>query len=60
MSKSLGNDVDPQDLIPKYGADILRFWVASLDYRDDDPDLRGDPRALRPRRTARSATRRAT
>ena len=29
--------VAPQDLIPKYGADILRLWVASLDYRDDDP-----------------------
>ena len=27
----------PQDLIQKYGADILRLWVASLDYRDDDP-----------------------
>jgi isoleucyl-tRNA synthetase len=37
MSKSLGNDVAPQDLVDRYGADILRFWVASLDYRDDDP-----------------------
>ena len=37
MSKSLGNVVAPQDLIKKYGADIIRFWVASLDYRDDDP-----------------------
>jgi len=37
MSKSLGNVVAPQDLIKKYGADIVRFWVASLDYRDDDP-----------------------
>jgi isoleucyl-tRNA synthetase len=37
MSKSLGNDVAPQDLVNRYGADILRFWVASLDYRDDDP-----------------------
>ena len=37
MSKSLGNALAPQDLIPKYGADILRLWVASLDYRDDDP-----------------------
>ena len=27
----------PQDLIQKYGADIVRLWVASLDYRDDDP-----------------------
>ncbi len=37
MSKSLGNILAPQDLISKYGADILRLWVASLDYRDDDP-----------------------
>jgi isoleucyl-tRNA synthetase len=37
MSKSLGNTLAPQDLIPRYGADILRLWVASLDYRDDDP-----------------------
>ena len=37
MSKSLGNVVAPQDLIQKYGADIVRLWVASLDYRDDDP-----------------------
>jgi isoleucyl-tRNA synthetase len=37
MSKSLGNVVAPQDLLKKYGADIVRFWVASLDYRDDDP-----------------------
>jgi isoleucyl-tRNA synthetase len=37
MSKSLGNVVEPQALIEKYGADILRFWVVSQDYRDDDP-----------------------
>ena len=37
MSKSLGNVVAPQDLIQRYGADIVRLWVASLDYRDDDP-----------------------
>jgi isoleucyl-tRNA synthetase len=37
MSKSIGNVVAPQDLIKKYGADIIRLWVASLDYRDDDP-----------------------
>ena len=37
MSKSLGNDIAPQDLVDRYGADILRFWVTSLDYRDDDP-----------------------
>ena len=32
MSKSLGNIVSPQDIIKKYGADILRLWVASADY----------------------------
>src|SRR5262245_29980271 len=37
MSKSLGNVVEPQELIKRYGADILRLWVFSLDYRDDTP-----------------------
>jgi isoleucyl-tRNA synthetase len=37
MSKSLGNTVEPQELIRRYGADILRLWVFSLDYRDDSP-----------------------
>ena len=37
MSKSLGNGVEPQDVIAKYGADILRLWVSSIDYRDDPP-----------------------
>ncbi|MGB4096547.1 MAG: isoleucine--tRNA ligase, partial [Acetomicrobium sp.] len=35
MSKSLGNVVQPQEVIEKYGADILRLWVASTDYRND-------------------------
>ena len=35
MSKSLGNVISPLDLINKYGADILRLWVASTDYRND-------------------------
>ena len=37
MSKSLGNVIEPQKILDKYGADILRLWVTSLDYRDDDP-----------------------
>src|SRR5262249_16005051 len=37
MSKSLGNVPEPKDIIEKYGADILRLWVGSLDYRDDTP-----------------------
>ncbi len=35
MSKSLGNVVAPQEVIKEYGADILRLWVASTDYRND-------------------------
>ena len=35
MSKSLGNTVAPQDIIKQYGADILRLWVASTDYQED-------------------------
>ena len=35
MSKSLGNTVAPQDIIKIYGADVLRLWAASVDYRND-------------------------
>ena len=35
MHKSLGNTVAPEDVIKDYGADILRLWVASTDYRAD-------------------------
>ncbi len=35
MSKSLGNVIAPQEIIEKYGADILRLWVAMSDYRED-------------------------
>ncbi|MDR3631256.1 MAG: isoleucine--tRNA ligase [Desulfocapsaceae bacterium] len=35
MSKSIGNVVAPGEVIEKYGAEILRLWVASEDYRDD-------------------------
>lgn len=35
MSKSVGNVVAPQDIIKVYGADILRLWCASVDYRED-------------------------
>ena len=35
MHKSLGNSVDPQDVINKYGVDILRLWVAFSDYQGD-------------------------
>jgi isoleucyl-tRNA synthetase len=33
MSKSLGNGIEPQDIMNRMGADILRLWVASTDYR---------------------------
>lgn len=35
MSKSLGNIIDPLEVIQKSGADILRLWVASADYTSD-------------------------
>ena len=35
MSKSMGNGIDPADVIKEYGADILRLWVASTDYTTD-------------------------
>jgi len=35
MSKSLGNVVDPAKVIQQMGADILRLWVSSADYRGD-------------------------
>jgi len=35
MHKSLGNGVDPLDVIKKYGADLVRLWVASADYHVD-------------------------
>lgn len=35
MSKSLGNGIEPEQIIKQYGADILRLWVASSDYHSD-------------------------
>jgi isoleucyl-tRNA synthetase len=35
MSKSLGNTVAPQDIIKESGAEILRLWVAMVDYREE-------------------------
>jgi isoleucyl-tRNA synthetase len=35
MSKHLGNVIYPSEVIDKYGAEIVRLWVASEDYRDD-------------------------
>ena len=35
MSKSAGNVISPDEVIKKFGAEILRLWVAAQDYRDD-------------------------
>ena len=35
MSKSSGNIISPEEILKKYGADILRLWVASSDYAED-------------------------
>ena len=35
MSKSIGNTINPDDIVGQYGADILRLWVASSDYHAD-------------------------
>ncbi len=35
MSKSLGNGIEPQDVIRTHGADILRLWIAAADYRNE-------------------------
>ena len=44
MSKSLGNGIAPREVIDKYGADILRLWVASADYH---ADIRISPEILK-------------
>jgi isoleucyl-tRNA synthetase len=35
MSKSLGNFIEPEEIISKNGAEILRLWVAMLNYKED-------------------------
>lgn len=44
MSKSVGNVIIPDDVVNKYGADILRLWVASSDYH---ADIRVSPEILK-------------
>ncbi len=42
MSKSLGNDIPPEQVMKQYGADILRLWVVGSDYSEDlrvGPDI---------------------
>ena len=35
MSKSVGNTIDPQDIIKQSGTEVLRLWAAMVDYRED-------------------------
>ena len=35
MSKSLGNVIDPEDVLKQLGAEILRMWVSMVDYREE-------------------------
>jgi isoleucyl-tRNA synthetase len=35
MSKSRGNDVDPVDIAGRFGGEVVRLWVASVDFRED-------------------------
>jgi isoleucyl-tRNA synthetase len=35
MSKSLGNTIEPQEIIKESGAEIIRLWVAMVDYREE-------------------------
>lgn len=35
MHKSLGNTIDPMDIVKQYGSDVLRLWVATSDFRGD-------------------------
>ncbi len=35
MSKSLGNFIEPEEIISQNGAEVLRLWVAMLDYKED-------------------------
>ena len=35
LSKSRGNDVDPVDIANRLGGEVVRFWTASVDFRED-------------------------
>jgi isoleucyl-tRNA synthetase len=35
MSKSIGNTIEPETIVKQYGADILRLWVASVEFNED-------------------------
>ncbi len=60
MSKSLGNIVLPNEICEKWGADLLRLWVASQDYTADVRMSDSDDDAALPKLIARFATRSAS
>ena len=35
MHKSLGNAIEPEEVIKKYGAEVLRLWTASVEFNED-------------------------
>jgi isoleucyl-tRNA synthetase len=35
MSKSVGNTIEPEKIIKQYGAEVLRLWIASVEYNED-------------------------
>ena len=35
MSKSLGNAIEPEEVIKQHGAEVLRLWVASVEFNED-------------------------
>src|SRR2546422_10349486 len=35
MHKSLGNSIEPDEIIKRFGAEVLRLWVASVDFTED-------------------------
>jgi isoleucyl-tRNA synthetase len=35
MSKSIGNSIEPQEIVKQHGADVLRLWVALVDYKEE-------------------------
>ncbi len=35
MSKSLGNVIEPENIVKQYGAEVLRLWVASVEFTED-------------------------
>jgi isoleucyl-tRNA synthetase len=43
MSKSLGNTINPLDLMRDYGADIIRLWALSVDFTEDHRIGEGNP-----------------